>query len=912
MPRKKPTYEELENRIKGLEKIDAERKRAEESLRESEELFRTLSDSSPIGIFQTDRDGRVLYLNDQWCSITGMSKQDALGFGWSAALYAGDRQWVLEEWKNRLRENKGYDGEFRFTRPSGETRWVHTITSPIRSAAGDIIGYVGANEDITERKRSEEALRESEERYRLLTHNIPVGLYRNTPGPKGRFIMANQAIAKMFGFDTVEEFMKWSVASLYQNPVDREVFSKKLLSQGRVVGEHLRLKKRDGTPIWGAVTVQVVHDESGSIIHFDGMIEEITERKQAEEAFRQSEAIIHRVFGAVPVGICIMKDRVYQSANKNWCESFGYPEESILGKTTRILYESDEEYQRVGRELYNQLLEKGLTTVETKLRRSDGVLRDVVLIAAPLQSDDLEAGIVIVIRDVTDSKQAKEALQRSKALLRKVLDTVPSYICAKDINGRFLLVNKALASFYGSTVDEMTGLLHADICEDEEELQTMLAADREVIESGKPKIIPEESMKNPDGSVTYLETIKIPFAVFGDPAVLIMARDITERKQLEEELSKSDKLESIGILAGGVAHDFNNILTVILGNISLANIIADEDIEKAKKILSEAEKATLSAKDLTQQLLTFAKGGEPVKKTIRISSLILDTVRFALRGSNVNYDFQLEDFLWSVDVDKGQFKQVINNLVINADQAMPEGGTISVNTRNAVISSKDALPLEDGKYVKITIKDQGHGIPEDHKLKIFDPYFTTKQKGSGLGLATCYSILKKHNGHIAVESEQNVGTTFTIYLPASSELVDVKEEKKTDVSKINGKILVMDDESVLLDVVSKVLQHIGCDTEGATDGTDAVKLYRKAMKSGKPFDAVILDLTIPGGMGGKETIKRLLKIDPDVKAIVSSGYSNNPVLANFQDYGFISLVTKPYRIDQLREVLQSVLQEKSG
>jgi len=365
-------------------------------------------------------------------------------------------------------------------------------------------------------------------------------------------------------------------------------------------------------------------------------------------------------------------------------------------------------------------------------------------------------------------------------------------------------------------------------------------------------------------------------------------------------------LESIGILTGGIAHDFNNILAAILGNISLAKISID-DKNEVIELLKEAEKVSLHAKDLTQQLLTFSKGSSPIKETTELIELIKNSARFTLRGSNVRYRSSIAPDLWTADVDKGQIKQVLGSLIINAQQAMPEGGTINITAENVTLTTEDNLPLQEGKYVKISIIDKGAGIPDDHLSNIFDPYFTTKQKGSGFGLTTAYSIIKRHDGHITVASELGVGTTFHIYLPASS----IQVEKKVEIIKepviIKGKILLMDDEQDIRMIVSKTLTRSGSVVEVASDGAEAIDLYKKAMVSSKPFDAVILDLTIPEAMGGKEAIKKLLEIDPDVKAVVSSGYSDDPAISNFKEYGFVDSISKPYKFKELIEVLNKVM-----
>ena len=382
--------------------------------------------------------------------------------------------------------------------------------------------------------------------------------------------------------------------------------------------------------------------------------------------------------------------------------------------------------------------------------------------------------------------------------------------------------------------------------------------------------------------------------------------DITIHKQLEEERSKASKIESLGILAGGIAHDFNNFLGAVMNNIWMAKKYEKTEDELCK-LMENTEEVVLRAKDLTQQLLTFSKGGALVKKTTSLSGLIKDACSFSLRGSNVKCRHSIPGDLRPAEVDEGQINQVISNLIINADQAMPEGGTINVSAENITVCSGDALPLDEGKYIKITITDQGIGIPIKHLPKIFDPYFSTKQKGSGLGLATSYSIIKKHGGHILVESEVGVGTTFKIYLPASSAKIKEKEEVLKEVPSMRGKILVMDDEGFYRDSLKKLLESFGHKVEVAADGTETIKLYKKAKKAVRPFNVVILDLTIRGGMGGKEVIERLLKIEPDVKAIVSSGYSNDPVLSDFRRYGFSGMVSKPFKIEELKGLLHSIL-----
>jgi CheY-like chemotaxis protein len=366
------------------------------------------------------------------------------------------------------------------------------------------------------------------------------------------------------------------------------------------------------------------------------------------------------------------------------------------------------------------------------------------------------------------------------------------------------------------------------------------------------------------------------------------------------------------VLAGGIAHDFNNMLTAVLGNISFAKHFADPENTKLLRRLGEAEKASLRARDLTQQLLTFSRGGAPIKETVSLVELLKGTSEFALSGSNVVCEFSILDDLWPVDADQGQISQVIENLIINANQAMPDGGTVHVRAENITVGTRDILPLNKGQYVKVSVTDHGLGIPKDHLSKLFDPYFTTKQEGSGLGLATTYSIIKKHGGYIIADSELGAGTTVNFYLPASEKPVPAKEGEEERLPVGEGKVLVMDDEDSVREVAGDILAQMGYEVAFAKDGAEAIERYKKANETGRPFDAVIMDLTVPGGMGGREALQVLLAIDPEVKAIVSSGYSKDPVMAEFRKHGFKGVVAKPYRIQELGRALHDVLKGTAG
>lgn len=432
---------------------------------------------------------------------------------------------------------------------------------------------------------------------------------------------------------------------------------------------------------------------------------------------------------------------------------------------------------------------------------------------------------------------------------------------------------------------------------------------REIFKTGTKQSY-ELMLHKKDGAVFHarVESKGLPAPDGSITRQCITIIDISESKRLEAEQQRMEKLESLGTLAAGIAHDFNNYLAGIMGNVSLAIRCVESEGSTLER-LEEVERACLKAKELTQQLLVFSRGGAPIKTRISMGKLIREIVTFALRGSRTKPVFSLPDDLRTVEADEGQINQVISNIVINADQAMPQGGTIDVTVVNHIINARKNLPLPPGNYIHIAIKDTGIGIPQEHSKCIFDPFFTTKQRGSGLGLTTAFSIVKNHNGYITFESEPGTGTTFHIYLPASEEPIPAEEAVMETPISGTGRILVMDDEDIIRKMLRKMLNLAGYEVELAADGAEAIERYRSAKESGRPFNAVIMDLTIPGRMGGKKAIKELIKIDPNVKAIVSSGYATDPILSDYTKYGFSAVVAKPYNVAQLEKTLHSILKE---
>ncbi len=384
-----------------------------------------------------------------------------------------------------------------------------------------------------------------------------------------------------------------------------------------------------------------------------------------------------------------------------------------------------------------------------------------------------------------------------------------------------------------------------------------------------------------------------------------LTQALSSMRQAEAERLRAQKLESLGVLAGGIAHDFNNILTAILGNLSVARHAEPGD--DVAEVLQDAEKAALSAKGLTRQLLTFSRGGAPIRKVTSLPEVLREAARFALRGAKARAEFSIAEDLWPAAVDEGQLSQVIHNLVLNADQAMPEGGVVAIRAENVELTGGEGRPLRPGRYVLIAIEDTGVGLSREQLDRIFDPYFTTKLNGSGLGLTSSYSIVKKHEGHVAVDSEPGRGTIFSVFIPASQAAVVPQPPRQDVLPRGKGRVLLMDDEEPVRRVGARMLQHLGYEVELAKDGDEALRTYAAGMEQGRRFDAVIMDLTVPGGMGGKEAMQKLAALDAGARGIVSSGYSTDPVMASYRAHGFCCVVAKPYRVEELGSALAEAI-----
>ncbi|MDW7650674.1 MAG: PAS domain S-box protein [Bacillota bacterium] len=630
---------------------------------------------------------------------------------------------------------------------------------------------------------------------------------------------------------------------------------------------------------------------------------DITEREETKTALSESESRFQSLFDNADdaIFLCeVLPDGSlsnYVDVNQAACDKLGYTREEFKSLSPLTITVTDNA--------------KRLQTIE-EFGKKDSVFFDLEFLAKDGRQIPFEfnayamngkqRGKAIAIgRDITERRQAEDALRENEERYRKLVEMSPDAILlhqygnvvyANEATAR-LLDMKNSAALLGLPVME---LLHPDL---REVAQRRI---RNLLETGGINAPMEQIMLRRDGSPVHVEVTSSLFMYNGDEAFQVIIRDITQRKEMEQERVKASKLKSIGRFAGSIAHDFNNILTVILGNLSLARFYMGKS-EKADNLFREMELAADQARELTQRLLTFARGGQPLKQPTDLRKLLIKAAGQLIEEEKIVCSLRLYEELFTVDADEGLLFQAVSNIVINAAQAMPDGGVITIKAENVLNDIPHSL--EDGAYVKITISDRGPGIARENLVNIFEPFFTTKTDSNGLGLATAYSIIRNHAGILTVESNLSKGASFHMYLPAilSSEL----PEQREDLNIGHGKILVMDDEPSLRNTVTEILTLLGYDVQTSSNGEEAIRRYHEAKKAGSPFRAVLLDLIVADGMGGQQALEKLREYDPDVRAIVSSGYSNDPVMSNYQAYGFAGCVPKPYGIEKLGQVLSKVV-----
>ena len=951
---------ELAKANEALQAEIAERRRAHEDVRADEARHRAIVEDQTELICRFLPDTTLTFVNGAYCRAFGSTPEELIGRRFLPLIPEAEHARVRALIESLNAEHPHAAHEHPVLAPDGTRRWQQWTNRAICDEQGRVVEYQAVGRDVTERKRAEAELAYRLELERLVT-GISSGFIHLPPEEVdgeigsaleriGAFAEADRSYVFQFSDDLARascthewcgEGIAPAIDELQDLPIDR--FPWALGRQRRAEIVHVP-RVRDlpaeagalraelaregvqsvlsvpmvcGGTVRGFVGLDAVRDERVwspdmvSVLRIVGeIIASALERRRAvqalresEERFRQMAENIREVFWLAEAGT----GKVLY-ASPAFEEIWGRSCQAVCGSPSAWLESvHPEDRDRVAAEAATQASGRA-TDQEYRVVRPDGSVRWIRDRAFPIRDENgALCRVAGIAEDMTERKRAEEALRRSEQRLRTTRDAMADAIHVADRGLRIVLFNTAFrdwcrelglgTDFVGRSVIEVFPFL-PDSVRDEY---------AQVFEAGEPLITVETTSVGERRIVT--ETRKIP--VFeGDRVAraITIVRDITQQRRAEEELQRAERLRSLSLLAGGIAHDFNNMLMGIMASISLARLDRGAGRDTVA-LLAEAEESVLRAKGLAQQLLTFSRGGAPVLRAASVGELLRPTARFALAGSNVRCQFALPDGLWAAEMDVGQIGQVVQNLVINAQQALPGGGVVGISAQNVTLEPDELPPLPRGRYVKIAVADRGVGIPAEHLPQVFDPYFTTKGAGNGLGLAVCHSIVAKHKGHIRVDSEPGVGTTFEVFLPASQRAVPPTRKKRRAVAARRGRLLLMDDDDLVRRGAGRMLEVIGYEVESVEEGAQAVEAYRRAAEAGRAFDVVVLDLTVPGGMGGLECIAKLLEIDPGVLAIVSSGYSEDPIMAQFRDHGFHGVVPKPYTMEELSDALRRALGE---
>lgn len=928
---------EVTEQVRVKLELEEARRLAEAKAAELDTVFNSMQDM----VFIYDEESRIQKVNPAAVSIvgfnpTGTCLQDRIKLvrleNSAGELLALENLPTTRALKGETVRNEFYN----FTNTHGEKRALLCTAVPL-IMDGCITGAVTTWHDIDAQEKvkheREEARQQAETRATELDAVFDamkdmVFIYNS----EGRTQKVNSVVISVLGYDPTGSFPFQEPDQVRittfagVKPTIEQLPTVRALKGVTVQNEYYRfVNTQDQERLFVCTAVPLI--SQNTIIGAVTSWHDVTEQNKLWAQLEDERARLVTILEQMPVGVTIVEAPSGEviSRNNKMLEIWrGNKSESNLEEIIYVqpnYYLDGKQYRNDDMPIYRSLCHgEVIAGEEMMIKRFDGTEGIIRVYTSPIRdrNGEIVAG-VIISHDITEEKMIEERL-RFANLLQQIIEVLP--------DATFVLNNERKVIAWNRAAEKMSGTGKEDVLGTDRYSQAFFDERRPMLADylldGK-EINPRYHSVTRENDTVFAE-IHVPSGNDGRGAfielkvtliknkqgetigVIQSERDITRQREMEAENLKLQKIESIGLMAGGIAHDFNNLLAGILASAQLARFKMDEGEANISSML-RLEKIILDGTNLTRQLLAFAKGGAPVKKVISVEEIIRETGEFALQGSKSKCRCILSDDLCLIEADAGQIAQVISNIVINADQAMPDGGVVEIRADNVEINPADLIPLKTGRYVKISLSDQGIGIPPENIERIFDPYFTTKSKGHGLGLATSYLIVSNHDGLLQVESELGKGTTFHLYFPVV-ETEMLKENVKTkNILPGKGRILFMDDEEIIRSATGEMLQRIGYEVAYAEGGNEAIQLYFDAKDAGHPFDVLIMDLTVPGGVGGKEALRRILAVDPGAKAIVSSGYSNDPVMADFAHHGFRGVLEKPYKIEDLSEVLNQAMKE---
>ena len=912
------------------------------------ELLEAIMENSRIHQVLLDINFKFVYVNSTYVKSSGYTRDQLLGKSYFDLFPSPDLMLVFNQILCtgkpvylKAQSFKSLDRIFqRFT------YWDWDIT-PVISKKGQTIGLILSLSDVTEEVKAKQLLVETMNHLKTVNQELEEAKRKAERHAvelnavfaamqdavvivdcKGQLKQVNPAMMDALGVDSIEEIEPEFKRIMPIKRIDEETqktknsFFKRVLEGLRVNDEfyqYINHKQEIKTILANSAPLIVGGTVTGSVLTW----KDVTEREELLSQLQQKQNFLESVLNQMPFNVLIA-DAVtgkilFHNKPVDQIGAFSFSGLDSVEDLHKIqtFFKNSQPYLFENWPLIRSISHGEIIKGEEIYFDKKGSRGIISIDSAPVRNKggNIIAGVAI-LHDITESKQNQEKIKLAKQM-QSIIEFLPDAIFVLDQDRKVIAWNRAIEELTGVMKNEVLGKgdqiyskafygkkhpMMVDNLWDNVNEHNFFVKDGDTVYS--KVFIPHFN----GGKGAYLEVKATPLKNDRDEIIgaIESIRDITRRQKMDEESLKIQKIESIGTLAGGIAHDFNNFLAGILANIQLAKLKHKKG-DDIGATLTWVEEIVCRATHLTRQLLAFSKGGAPVKKAVLLNDVLKDTADFILRGSKSKCELLISPDLWMVEVDQGQISQVIGNLIINADQAMPEGGVIQLKADNLMVNPDAVNHLKPGRYAKISVIDQGMGIPKEIQNKIFDPFFTTKQNGTGLGLASSYFIISNHQGVISVESEVGNGTQIDIYLPALNQAVSIEKPQGQTIVEGKGRILLMDDELMVRETTGEILQEIGYEVHYAQEGMEAYQLYKKAFEKGKPFDLVIMDLTVPGGMGGQASLEVIKKFDPQVKAIVSSGYANAPVLANYREYGFVGVVVKPYKIEDLSELIHNLL-----
>lgn len=902
-------------------KLDIERRKAEAALKEREELFEQLAENINE-VFYIREENEFLYINPNFESVWGMPREAIYrnSKAFLDSVHPHDKARVARATEIERTEKSGaFNEEFRIIRPDGEIRWIWTRSFPV-STAGPRTRAAGISEDITERKRAEEALKESEERFRSITEQITDTIF--LIDRQGVITYISPIAEEIFGF-SIEEMLNRSVMSFIDEESRKSAYSAFLATTEKgipTINLRLKLKHKDGSTILGELSGKE-YFEQGESVGAIGVIRDITEQVKAEDELKESEERFKSAIEGAQDGMWdwnFATGEFYYSERLAFLLGFDVSElPKTIGAWRDLLHPDD---RGVTRAIFEECVRQKSDRYETtqRIRTKSGTYKWFTARATVLYDDEGNPiRFLGANTDVTEQIKAEEALRESEERFRLTFHTIPdSIILTRLEDGRFVDVNAAFTNVFGYTREEAVGKTAFDlgIWQNPDDRKEMVNSLRE---TGVCMNL-ETRFRKKDGVIRngLVDARLVPFQ--GVPHIIGITRDVTDAKRAEEEkeqlqaqLQQSQKMEAIGTLTSGISHDFNNLLQAVIGyaeTMLLKKIENDHDYSSLKGILEAGEKAAY----LVKQLLLFSRKAETERKPFDLNQGIYQAKIILERTIPKMIDIQIRpgSRIWNISADSIQMEQILLNLGTNAADAMPDGGALTIETQNVTLDddyARSHLEAQPGRYVILTVSDTGHGMDKSTVDKIFEPFFTTKGigKGTGLGLASVYGIVKGHDGYIICYSEIDMGTTFRIYLPAIEEPLASLESEAAAESLQGGTetILVVDDEELIREYIIEILANFGYKVITASSGEEALEIYAENQKE---IDAIMLDIGMPG-MGGHNCLRELVKINNSVKVIVASGYSADGQVKKTMEAGAAAYVGKPYRLKDILHKIRSVL-----